>query len=50
MIIESEDEALAVADRALRLLREKQSDMATIIDELGIDSVQEILASSQENK
>lgn len=43
----SEDEALSVADRALRLLQENHSDMAAIIDELGIDSVKKILVSGE---
>jgi len=44
----SEDEAVAVAERALRLLREKRVDMATIIDGLGIEPVKGILVNSQE--
>ncbi len=39
----SEDEALRVAESCLRLLKEKKADMATIIDEVGIEKTKEKL-------
>ena len=39
----SEDEAFGVAERCLRLIKEKGKDMATIIDEVGIEKIKEEL-------
>ncbi len=42
----SEDEALQITERCLRILKERKVDAATIIDEIGILKFKEILLSS----
>ena len=42
----SEEEALHVTERCLRILKEKNADMAMIIDEVGIEKLKDILVPS----
>lgn len=39
----SEDEAFAVTERCLKILKQKQTDAATIIDEIGLEKFKKIL-------
>lgn len=41
-----EEEALQITERCLRILKERKVDMATIIDEVGIEKFEEMLAPS----
>ena len=41
----SEDEALRITERCLGILKEKQANAATVIDEVGLDQFKQMLLS-----